>query len=42
MDMSDFHDFLAALLAGIRTTIRTEFTSIWLPIQLGVDRWPSS
>jgi small-conductance mechanosensitive channel len=36
MDVDDFHEFLAALQAGIRSTIRTEFTSIWLPIQLGV------
>jgi hypothetical protein len=36
MDMDDFHDFTAAVLSGIRTTFRTEFTSIWLPIQLGV------
>ncbi|MEW6454632.1 MAG: mechanosensitive ion channel domain-containing protein [Pseudomonadota bacterium] len=36
MDMGDFNDFLAAVLTMIRTTMRTEFTSIWLPIQLGI------
>lgn len=36
MDMDDFHDFAAAVVTGIRTTFRTELTSIWLPIQLGI------
>ena len=35
MDAEDFESALTAIIAGIRSTIRTEFTSIWLPIQLG-------
>ena len=35
MDMDDVQEALTALLAGIRSTIRAEFTSIWLPIQFG-------
>ena len=34
MDAEDLQDALTALLAGLRATIRTELTSIWLPIQL--------
>ena len=34
MDAEDLQDALAAVIAGIRATIRTEFTSVWLPIQL--------
>ena len=34
MDAEDFESALKAIVAGIRSTIRTEFTSIWLPIQL--------
>ncbi len=36
MDMNDVQEALTALVAGIRSTIRTEFTSIWLPIQFGI------
>jgi small-conductance mechanosensitive channel len=35
MDADNLEDALAALMAGIRTTLRTELTSIWLPAQLG-------
>lgn len=35
MDMDDLEEVLAALINGLRTTFRTELTSIWLPIQLG-------
>jgi small-conductance mechanosensitive channel len=34
MDAEDFESAFKAIVAGIRSTIRTEFTSIWLPIQL--------
>ena len=36
MDFSDFNDALATLLQAARQTLRTELTSIWLPIQLGL------
>jgi len=36
MDFSDFEAALAALNSGLRMTLRTQFTSIWLPIQLGI------
>ncbi|HEY0223444.1 MAG TPA: mechanosensitive ion channel domain-containing protein [Pseudolabrys sp.] len=36
MDFSDFHDALAAFLEAAHHTLRTELTSIWLPIQLGL------
>jgi small-conductance mechanosensitive channel len=36
MDFSDFNDALAALLQAARLTLRTELTSIWLPVQLGL------
>jgi len=36
MDFSDFHDALTALLEAVRHTLRTELTSVWLPIQLGL------
>jgi small-conductance mechanosensitive channel len=35
MDFSDYHDALAALLEAAHLTLRTELTSIWLPIQFG-------
>lgn len=35
MDFDDLEQAGVALVAGLRTTIRTEFTSTWLPIQLG-------
>src|SRR5664279_5479118 len=35
MDFSDYHDTLTALLEAAHHTLRTELTSIWLPIQLG-------
>jgi small-conductance mechanosensitive channel len=35
MDAENLQDALASLITGIRVTIRTEFTSAWLPIQLG-------
>jgi small-conductance mechanosensitive channel len=35
MDADNLEEALAALIAGIRTTLRTELTSIWLPTQLG-------
>jgi small-conductance mechanosensitive channel len=35
MDFSDFHDALTALLEAAHHTLRTELTSIWLPIQFG-------
>ena len=33
---SDLEAALAALNSGLRMTLRTQFTSIWLPIQLGI------
>jgi small-conductance mechanosensitive channel len=36
MDFSDFNNTLAALLEAARHTLRTELTSVWLPIQLGL------
>ncbi len=35
MEAADIQDALTALIAGLRATLRTELTSIWLPIQLG-------
>lgn len=35
MNGQDFEDALASFITAIRVTIRTEFTSIWLPIQIG-------
>src|SRR5882757_2595949 len=36
MDFSDLHDTLTAFLAMARHTLRSELTSVWLPIQLGL------
>jgi small-conductance mechanosensitive channel len=36
MNFSDFDDELAVLLEAVRHTLRTELTSIWLPLQLGL------
>ena len=36
MDWQDFDAALAALNSGLRMTLRTQFTSVWLPIQLGI------
>ena len=33
--MNDLEEALATLIAGIRVALRTELTSIWLPIQVG-------
>ena len=35
MDADDLQDALDALIATLRVTLRTELTSIWLPIQFG-------
>ena len=35
MDEDDFQDALAAVVTAIRVTLRTELSSIWLPVQLG-------
>jgi len=35
MDPDDIQNALTSVVATIRTTLRTELTSIWLPIQLG-------
>jgi small-conductance mechanosensitive channel len=35
MDLSEFHEALAAVLHAARATLRTELTSIWLPVQIG-------
>jgi len=34
VDFSDVNDALGALLHGLQATLRTELTSVWLPIQL--------
>jgi small-conductance mechanosensitive channel len=36
MDFSDFNETIAPLLAAARQTLRTELTSVWLPIQFGL------
>ena len=36
MDWPDFETAFAALNSGLRMTLRTQFTSIWLPIQLSI------
>ncbi|MEI9804043.1 MAG: mechanosensitive ion channel domain-containing protein [Pseudolabrys sp.] len=36
MDFSDFHEAITALLEAARHSLRTELTSIWLPIQFGL------
>src|SRR4051812_21589131 len=36
MEFADFHDAMTAFLDAARHTLRTELTSIWLPIQLGL------
>jgi small-conductance mechanosensitive channel len=36
MDATDFQDALVAIVTTIRVTLRTELSSIWLPIQFGV------
>ncbi len=36
MEFSDLHDTLTAFLAVVRHTLRSELTSVWLPIQLGL------
>jgi small-conductance mechanosensitive channel len=35
MDSNDFHDVVVAIVTTIRLTLRTELSSIWLPIQFG-------
>lgn len=35
MDPDDIENTLTAIVTTIRTTLRTELTSIWLPVQLG-------
>ena len=32
MDFQDFQTALAALNSGLRMTLRTQLTSVWLPI----------
>ena len=36
MDAFDLEAALAALNSGLRMTLRTQLTSVWLPIQLGI------
>jgi small-conductance mechanosensitive channel len=36
MDFSDFNDTVTALLEAARHTLRTELTSVWLPVQFGL------
>ena len=36
MDPEDFQDTLVTIVTAIRVTLRTELSSIWLPIQFGV------
>src|SRR5664280_1595200 len=36
MDFSDLHEALTTLLAAARLALRTELTSVWLPIQLSL------
>jgi small-conductance mechanosensitive channel len=36
MDFSDLQTALEALNSGLRSTLRTQLTSVWLPIQLGI------
>ena len=36
MDFQDLQTALAALNSGLRMTLRTQLTSVWLPIQLGI------
>jgi len=36
MEFADFHSAATALLDGVGAALRTELTSIWLPIQLGL------
>jgi small-conductance mechanosensitive channel len=36
MDFTDLHDAATALLQAAQTTLRTELTSVWLPIQIGL------
>ena len=36
MEFSDFHDAWTTLLDAARHTLRTELTSVWLPIQFGL------
>jgi len=36
MDFSEFNDAVTPLLAAVRHTLRTELTSVWLPIQFGL------
>ncbi len=36
MDFTDFNETLASFLEAARHTLRTELTSLWLPIQLGL------
>lgn len=35
MDSNDFHDVVVAIVTTIRLTLRTELSSIWMPIQFG-------
>ena len=36
MDFSDLHDAATTLLQAAQMTLRTELTSVWLPIQIGL------
>ena len=36
MDLTDFQDALVSIVTAIRVTLRTELSSIWLPIQFGI------
>ena len=36
MDLTDFQDALVTIVTAIRVTLRTELSSIWLPIQFGI------
>ena len=36
MEFTDLHETLASFLQVVRQTLRTELTSAWLPIQLGL------
>src|SRR5262245_53778243 len=36
MDSNDFQEALVAIVTAIRVTLRTELTSVWLPVQLGL------
>src|ERR1051326_4966368 len=36
MDPDDIQNAVTAIITTIRTTLQTELTSIWLPVQLGI------